>query len=143
MTYVFKVRKWLEEDEFKELVKIADYMGFENGYKLFKLNIEKALRNGYTPIDVRNIIEEYADEENEILDNIEKLFQEYATVFEWSTGKGVVRIHIPKTIYGMLKDQLRKYGYKYSGIVGDKIVIEILPYYAYDVYKFFKINLFK
>jgi len=138
VTYVFKVRKWLEEDEFKELLKIADYMGFENGYKLFKLNIEKALRNGYTPIDVRNIIEEYADEENEILDNIEKLFQEYAAVFEWSTSKGVVRIHIPKTLSSMLKDQLRRYGYKYSGIVGDKVVIEILPYYAYDVYKFFK-----
>ncbi|MEM0225053.1 MAG: ATP-dependent helicase, partial [Desulfurococcaceae archaeon] len=67
MTNIFKVRKWLEDDEFKELLKIADYLGFENGYKLFKLNIDKALRNGYTPVDVRNLIEEYADEAEEAL----------------------------------------------------------------------------
>jgi len=49
MTLVFKVKKWLEEGEFREILKIADYIGYEEGVKLFKLNPEKAFRNGYSP----------------------------------------------------------------------------------------------
>ncbi|MEM0031270.1 MAG: hypothetical protein QXV48_02945 [Desulfurococcaceae archaeon] len=134
MTNIFKVRKWLEDDEFKELLKIADYLGFENGYKLFKLNIDKALRNGYTPVDVRNLIEEYADEAEEALIDIEKIFEEYTTVFEWLPSRGVVRIHIPRSLFNAFKEQLRKYSYRYTGTSGEKAVLEILPYYAHDIY---------
>ncbi|MEM4516685.1 MAG: DEAD/DEAH box helicase [Desulfurococcaceae archaeon] len=138
MTNIFKVRKWLEDDEFKELLKIADYLGFENGYKLFKLNIDKALRNGYTPVDVRNLIEEYADEAEEALTDIEKIFEEYTTVFEWLPSRGVVRIHIPRSLFNAFKEQLRKYSYRYTGASGEKAVLEILPYYAHDIYNYFK-----
>lgn len=136
--YTFKIKKWLEDDEFKELLKIADYLGFEDGYKVFKLNIDKAVRNGYTPTDVRNLIEEYAFEVDDSLSNIEKLFEEYAAVFEWLASRGVIRIRIPRSLYNAIKDQLRKYGYRFIGTVNEKVVFEILPYHAHDVFNFFK-----
>lgn len=138
MTITFRVKRWLEEDEFKELVKIADYLGYQDGHRVFSINIEKAFKNGYLPVDVKNLVEEYVDEEENILDEINSLLDEYRPVIQWDSIKGVVKIQLQKDLFNMIKNELRKHGYKYLGVSGDKVTIEILPYHGYNIYKYFK-----
>jgi len=132
---VFRVKKWLEEDEFKELTRIADYMGFENGVKSFRLNLDKAFRNGYTLVDIKNLICEYSIDCREVEVKLEEVASNYTPVFEWISSKGVVKLSIPRSIYGVVKEDLKKYSPRFIGLVEDKVVLEILPYKAPDVYK--------
>lgn len=132
---VFRVKKWLEEDEFKELTRIADYMGFENGVKSFRLNLDKAFRNGYTLVDIKNLVCEYSIDCREVEVKLEEVASNYTPVFEWISSKGVVKLSIPRSIYGVVKEDLKKYSPRFIGLVEDKVVLEILPYKAPDVYK--------
>lgn len=132
---VFRVKKWLEEDEFKELTRIADYMGFENGVKSFRLNIDKAFRNGYTLVDIKNLICEYSIDCREVEAKLEEVASNYTPVFEWISSKGVVKLSIPRSIYSIVKEDLKKYSPRFTGLIEDKVVLEILPYKAPDVYK--------
>jgi superfamily II DNA or RNA helicase len=135
MTLVFKVKKWLEEGEFREILKIADYIGYEEGVKLFKLNPEKAFRNGYSPQDIKNLLEEYAVDYEDVSGGVEMVLSEYTPRFEWVQSRGVVRLTLPRTAYSLVKDRLRKYRVRFTGSLGDKLILEILPYQAIDVYK--------
>lgn len=138
MPVVFKVRKWLEEDEFGELLKIADYLGYESGFKKFKLNINKALKNGYLPSDLKGIIEEYAAEVEGSVNDIEKSFEEHYPIIEWSTSRGVVKISLTKPVFSMVKEQLKKLKCKFTNVSGEKAIVEVLPFYVHDVYRYFK-----
>ncbi|MEM4717136.1 MAG: DEAD/DEAH box helicase [Desulfurococcaceae archaeon] len=137
MTIILRVKKWLDEEEFKELVKIADYLGYQDGYRLFSINIGKALKNGYLPVDVKNLVEEYMEEDN-LVDKIDSLLNEYSPVIQWDSIKGVVKIQLQKDLFNLVKNELRKYSYKYLGLDGDKVTVEILPYHGYDIYKYLK-----
>jgi len=50
-------------------------------------------------------------------------------------SRGVVRLTLPRTAYSLVKDRLRKYRVRFTGSLGDKLILEILPYQAIDVYK--------
>lgn len=51
------LRGWLTEEEFKNLIKISDYMGTRSdGSKEFILNLEKAKTNGISEDEIRDLI---------------------------------------------------------------------------------------
>ncbi|MGC9010195.1 MAG: DEAD/DEAH box helicase [Sulfolobales archaeon] len=56
---VFKVKKWLDDEEFSELLKISDYLGREYGYSVFSLNIPKAVKNGFYEDDILEILKKH------------------------------------------------------------------------------------
>ena len=110
-------------------------MGFENGVKSFRLNLDKAFRNGYTLVDIKNLVCEYSIDCREVEVKLEEVASNYTPVFEWISSKGVVKLSIPRSIYGVVKEDLKKYSPRFTGLIEDKVVLEILPYKAPDVYK--------
>ncbi|MEM1529516.1 MAG: DEAD/DEAH box helicase [Desulfurococcaceae archaeon] len=138
MPIVFRVKRWLEEEEFQELLKVADYLGYEAGYKKFKVNIEKALRNGYLVEDVKGLLEEYAAEIEGSMGDVERALEDYYPVFEWSPTKGVIRIRLSRLVYNVVKEHLKRTGSKRSEVMDDKVVVEVLPYYVQEVANYFK-----
>lgn len=138
MTILFRVKKWLEDDEFRELLNIADYLGYENDEKVFRLNIDKAFRNGYFPVDVKSLLSKYASNYNEITKSLEKLLNIYKPVFEWVQSKGVVRVTLLKRIYWAIKEQLKRYNVRYGGGLDDRVFVEVMPYQAFEIYRILK-----
>ncbi|MEB3799270.1 MAG: DEAD/DEAH box helicase [Desulfurococcales archaeon] len=69
----FKIRRWLSDDEFRELLEFSDYLGYSSGYKIFKINHEKLRNNGYT---YRDIIAKLKELEAEISPSLENKLRE-------------------------------------------------------------------
>jgi len=69
-----KVKAWLDEDDFRKILKFADYLGREEGYSVFKINKNKALAHGLSPDDILDILDqlsfEYSTELPAYLDKI-------------------------------------------------------------------------
>ena len=56
-TPVFRVKKWLDKEDYEELLKISDYIGRRYGYSVFRINVNKILRNNLTLQDVKALLE--------------------------------------------------------------------------------------
>ncbi|MGB9827829.1 MAG: ATP-dependent helicase, partial [Thermosphaera sp.] len=80
---VLKTRKWISDEAFREILRIAEYQGGGGGERRFILNPEKAVRNGYSYRDVVELIKEYQLELEGSLDELEAAFQPYTPVLEW------------------------------------------------------------
>ncbi|MCE4625083.1 MAG: DEAD/DEAH box helicase [Desulfurococcales archaeon] len=52
----FRVKKWLENEEFRRLLDIARYLGRIDGYSIFEIDPERIERSGYTIDDVRALL---------------------------------------------------------------------------------------
>ncbi|MCC6034553.1 MAG: DEAD/DEAH box helicase [Desulfurococcaceae archaeon] len=133
-----KTREWLEEEDFKELLKVTDYIGFENGYKVFILNIKKALQNNYTLSDVKNLIEELGLEVEGSWREVENAFKDYSITVRWDSTRGLVRIEYPVLIDKLVKSVIDTFTstIKYRRRVNsttNTVLIEIIPYYAYSL----------
>jgi superfamily II DNA or RNA helicase len=131
-----KTREWLEEEDFKELLKVTDYIGFENGYKVFILNIKKALQNNYTLSDVKNLIEELGLEVEGSWREVENAFKDYSITVGWDSTRGLVRIEYPVLIDKLVKSVIDTFTIKYRRRVNsttNTVLIEIIPYYAYSL----------
>ncbi len=48
----FKISRWISDEEFRELLEFSDYLGYFDGSKVFRLNREKMVKNGYSYKDV-------------------------------------------------------------------------------------------
>ncbi|MCS7108162.1 MAG: DEAD/DEAH box helicase [Sulfolobales archaeon] len=132
-SYVVKTRKWLDDDEFKEVLSIADYLGRDEGASAFNLNLNKILKNGYDVDDVVDILEKY----DFIYSNglIESLTQRIArrdeTVVELSIKNGVIFMH-PNKYLGNIYDKMRNY------VTYDRKerAFKVVPFYLFTVIKF-------
>jgi len=51
-----RVSRWLDDEEFQELLKVADYVGRRDGYSIFRISRAKVARSGLTPVDVRSLL---------------------------------------------------------------------------------------
>lgn len=139
MNTVFKIKKWLEDEEFQELLKIADYLGQESGYKVFRLNVEKALRNRYLPSDILGTLEELGVElGGGIGHDIEKLYEKHSPVMEWSHVKGVVKVAFTKPVYSVVREYIKRFQHGVIREQDDKVLVEIYPYHAHDVYRYLR-----
>jgi len=133
-----KTRQWLEEDDFKELLKISDYIGFKNGYRVFILNTKKALQNNYTLSDVKSLIEELDLEVEGSWREVEDAFRNYSVTVEWDSTRGIVRVKYPVLVDKLVKSVTASLSstIKYRRRVdsaANTVLLEILPYYAHSL----------
>jgi len=128
-----KSRRWLDREEFLEVLKIADYIGSENGRAVFRFNFEKALKNNYGYEDVVVLIQEYGlDVDEKELVKIREMYDNIGVVLEWNRFNGFVKLKIPWMIYGRLKDDLRKHHAKYTGRSESEIIYEMTPFNLFE-----------
>ena len=55
---VFRVKGWINREEFKELLSVADYMGRDSSGSIFEVNWLKAREKGLKPQDLLSFIED-------------------------------------------------------------------------------------
>ncbi len=69
----FRVRRWLESEDFRRLLKVAKYVGREAGASVYALDISRIRTNGYGVDDVLLILDEVgADYGPDLVDWLEK-----------------------------------------------------------------------
>ena len=52
-----RVKFWLDKDDFRKILKFADYLGREGGYSVFRISRSKALANNLNTDDILDILE--------------------------------------------------------------------------------------
>jgi len=125
---ILKAKRWLDKEEFKEVMRIADYNGYSRDGSIFIFNIDKAVRNGYGYEDVISLIKEYGLEvEDNGLEELKKLYGELSIVIEWDRGSGYIKARIPRTIYFKVKPILMDSSAKYVSRTEHEYVYRILP----------------
>lgn len=132
---IFKSKRWLENDEFKEILRVADYNGFEKGVGgVFVFNIDKALRNGYGLEDVLKLIEDYGLEiDSSSLEELKSLYNSLSILVMWNSSNGFVELHVPTSIDRRIKSVLRESGARFRGYSGDRVVYKLIPYKLWDL----------
>ena len=59
----FRVRGWLSEEEFRQLMEFSRYLGRRGGLAEFEVDEERMRRSGYTLLDVASLLEGLEDAE--------------------------------------------------------------------------------
>lgn len=125
---ILKTKKWLDDEEFYEVLKFADYHGYEDGYKKFSLNLSKAIRNGFFPCDIKRHIEELGFEVEGGPSLLEQEFANLEAVVEWDPTDSMIKLTLLTDLYSAVKTQLlRQLHYKFVSRSNDRVVIKILP----------------
>lgn len=125
---VLKTRKWLDDDEFKEVLLFADYLGYEDGYRKFLLNIEKAVRNGYFPSDIKRYVEELGFEIEGGFPQLEREFSVLEVTFEWDSTNSTIKLTLPSELYNAIRARfLRQFHYRLVSRLDEQVVIRLLP----------------
>ncbi len=57
-----RVKAWLDEEDFRRILKFADYLGREEGYSVFKINKNKAVANDLSPDDILDVLDQLSFE---------------------------------------------------------------------------------
>ena len=126
---MFKIREWLSDNEFKELLEFSDYLGYRGGYKVFRINYEKMRNNGYTYRDILAKLKEYNADLDPLLEKrIEELSEyENTVIVEYDP--------ISNSFTVSSQEYLKPYLYRFS----QRIVYQrgkgykVKPYMIYDV----------
>ncbi len=103
----FRVKGWLGNDEFRELLRIADYLGSDRGYRVFRLNPAKLRSEGLSLSDVAEILRGVKGVDPRDVEAIERLAEELSTVTIELGGDG----HLYVSSRAYLKEMLREAGF--------------------------------
>ena len=123
-----RAKRWLDREEFREILKIADYNGYIKGIgSVFTFNIEKALRNNYSYEDVLNLIKNY-DLEVDDAKQIERLYDKLSIIIEWDHRDGYISIYIPRQILSRLFRIIRLFRCRYRGEDNTYAKYLLIPY---------------
>ncbi len=134
----FTVRKWLNKEDFMELLKIADFIGrFRGEGSLYKINLYKAVAHGYTLEDIYRLLE-YVGVELSIPDK-EVLRNTYIDLtkisISWNNIEAEVRIRIPWSIYKIIKESIKILKPRYIGKDDVGICYSIKPHKLFNLKK--------
>ncbi|MEM1649311.1 MAG: DEAD/DEAH box helicase, partial [Sulfolobales archaeon] len=55
---ILKTSRWLDDEEFREMLKISDYIGWSGGVAEFQFNPLKAVKNGFNEDEVIDLLRE-------------------------------------------------------------------------------------
>lgn len=125
---VVKTKKWLSREEFEELLKISDYLGYDQEYKRFSINVEKAFRNGYTLEDIEELIKDLSLEVEGSLESLKTYFEALTPRLEWDSAKGMIKIHVPKGAYYKLRNILSSLGAYKSAETPEALFFNLYPH---------------
>ncbi len=143
--YILRARRWLKDYEFKELLKIADYIGyFKNEGSLFKINIRKVVNNRYSYDDVINLINEYGLEFKGDYDKLREEIEKYFKItITYDNIIGELLVKIPWNIWNDLKEQLKETflgDLKYRSKDADGITYALKPYRLFELNEFITVR---
>ncbi len=102
----FRVKGWIGDDEFKQLLQFSRYVGRFPGYAVFEIDIDRMRRNGYDWKDVLAILESL-DVPEEDLALIKNEFVESKKVIVYLGSDGWLRIR--SRVF--LKEIIRELGF--------------------------------
>ncbi|MEM1661559.1 MAG: DEAD/DEAH box helicase [Desulfurococcaceae archaeon] len=127
---IMKTTRWLNEEEFRELLKISDYVGYREGEGgVFEFNPSKALRNNYSYEDICALIKEldlHVDEKD--LDRIKQILWSTSIRVDWDSLTGSVKVTIPWIIFEKFKPILRELKGVFHSKNNESITYRILPF---------------
>ncbi|MEM0453879.1 MAG: DEAD/DEAH box helicase [Sulfolobales archaeon] len=130
--YTVRTRKWLDDDEFKEVLSIADYLGRDDGTSSFSLNLNKILKKGYDVDDIIDILEKHDFiYSNELIESLsEKINKKDEIIVELEFRDGTIVMQ-PNRYLGSIYDKLRNY------VAYDRKerTFKIVPYHLFRVIK--------
>lgn len=130
--YIVRTKKWLDDEEFKEVLSIADYLGRDGRTSNFSINLSKILRNGYDVDDVVNLLEKYDFiYSDELVDSLAKQISKKDMITVELELEGGAIIMRPNKYLGSIYDKLRNY-LAYSR---EKKVFKVVPYHFFTVVK--------
>ncbi len=80
----FRIRGWLDKDEFKRLIEFSRYLGREEGHSVFEIDFIKAQDKGYSLKDIYVILKDLGDSiEGDVLENLEEKINDKRKVKIW------------------------------------------------------------
>lgn len=88
----FRIKGWIDDEEFDKLREIARYLGSYNGYKLFELDLDRAKANGYTPGDILSLLSSINGIVDEDLDRVRRILEETSKVIIYLADDGWLRV---------------------------------------------------
>lgn len=133
-----RARKWLDDAEFRELLRISDYLGYEEGVRKFAFNVEKAISNGYRLEDVLNLIRDLGLEMDGSIEELRAQYSSFALRLEWDELRGMVRVFVPKPLYKLTKLALSDSGARRTGEGPNFYIFAIYPIYLERFYNSIK-----
>ncbi len=135
---VFKLRKWVDEKTFQEILRVADYIGYFRGEgSYFKINLRKALLNSYSLEDILNLLDEVGVEvDNVFIESLRSVYEESTSLsIDWDSGSGETIVHVPWSSLKYVKEGLRELGVRYRGRDDRGVFYSIKPYRIVELKK--------
>ncbi|MEM0340724.1 MAG: DEAD/DEAH box helicase [Acidilobaceae archaeon] len=102
----FKIKGWINENEFRDLLEFSNYLGRTSEGALFEIDIEKMRKSGMTLRDVWAKLSSISKVDPEDLKEIERLYKEEFKVEVYLGSDGFLRIRSKV----LLKPYLQKAG---------------------------------
>lgn len=132
---IFRSKRWLKDDEFREILRIADYNGYEKDVGgVFIFNIDKALKNGYGLEDVLKLLEEYGLEiDSSSLEELKALYSSLSIIVVWNNSTGFAELLVPVRIDRRVRSVLKEHGARYRGYRGNYVVYKLIPHKLWDL----------
>ena len=123
-----RASKWLSEEDFQELLKVANYIGRTGGSVSFEIDVDKAVSNGYTFEDVLNLVNDLQLEVEGSIEELRREFDKFRVSVDYDSLSGYVLFRVPLGVVGRVKDKLREIGARRLGVQNGLVVYRLLPY---------------
>ncbi len=105
----FYISKWLSREEYEDLLRISDYIGRINGKSVFRLNINKIVKEGLTYDDVLELIDTYGGYISEYNKNMlkEELREHRSVEIYWENTRIILKPNFYLgDLYRKIKDKI-------------------------------------
>ncbi len=105
----FYISKWLSREEYEDLLRISDYIGRINGKSVFRLNINKIMKEGLTYDDVLELIDTYGGYISEYNRNMlrEELRERRSVEIYWENTRIILKPNFYLgDLYRKIKDKI-------------------------------------
>jgi superfamily II DNA or RNA helicase len=133
-----RIKRWLQPYEFRELLKIADYLGRDPSTgSVFRFNPSKAARNGYDAEDVRNLLSDLGIMlDPSLYDEIKRELDSEgggSIIIGWDYSSGLVNIKMSMKLYWRIRSIIYKHGCRRKPSANGYYSCSILPLRLHDL----------
>ncbi len=100
----FRIKGWLDDENFKNLLKISRYIGRSGGYSIFELDSIRIRKEEYTLEDVYAILSNTEGIVEEDIEALRKTIEEFYTARLFLGEDGWIRVSSRRYLKNMLKN---------------------------------------